>query len=410
MDINKLTRETTDRLLSYVSVGTASDEGTGTHPSTRKQFDLAYKLVDELEGLGVNKVFLDEEHCYVYATIKGEEDLPKIGFISHMDTSPESCGDNIRPQIIKDYDGGDIALGDSGKVLSPVNFPELKKYRGQTLITTDGSTLLGADDKAGIAEIMTMAAYLLSHKDIKHGDIKICFTPDEEIGEGTEFFDIERFGADYAYTVDGGRIGEISYENFNAASCKISIQGANIHPGEAYGKMINSQRVALFIDSNIPDSERPETTKDREGFFHLISINGTVDKTNMSYIIRDHDKKLFEQKKEFIKDVCRKAQEKFPGAAVEADIKDSYYNMRDVIVPDHMGTVNRAIAAMEISGINPIIEPIRGGTDGAMLSFKGLPCPNLCAGGHNFHGVYEYVPAESMGRIAALLINIAALS
>lgn len=408
--IEELMHGAAERFLSYISIGTASCEDTGMHPSTTKQFDLARKLLSELELIGIprEKLFFDEEHCYVYASIDGDPALPKIGFISHMDTSPESSGDNIRPQIIKDYDGKDIVLGTSGKTLSPSSFPELKDYIGQTIITTDGTTLLGADDKAGIAEIMTMASYLLSHPEIRHGDIRIAFTPDEEIGEGTKFFDIERFGADFAYTVDGGRIGEISYENFNAASCRIKVQGINIHPGEAFGKMINSQRAALSIDAGIPGTQRPETTKDREGFFHLISIEGSVNETVMNYIIRDHDKKLFEQKKEFINELCAKAEAQYPGLITEVTIRDTYYNMRDVIVPDHMHIVNAAIAAMEKSGINPVIEPVRGGTDGAMLSYKGLPCPNLCAGGHNFHGVYEYIPAESMGKISYLLINIAA--
>lgn len=409
MDITEqLTQEASGRFLRYISIPTSSDEDTGTSPSTPSQFRLASVLKDELIAIGIPEedIFYDEKHCYVYASLKGDPALPKVGFIAHMDTSPESSGDNIKPQIIRDYDGEDIVLGNSGKVLSPSNFPELKDYKGQTVITTDGTTLLGADDKAGIAEIMTMASYIISHPEIRHGDIKICFTPDEEIGEGTAYFDIERFGADYAYTVDGGKIGELSYENFNAASCKITVLGANIHPGEAYKKMINSQRLALEIDSKIPDSQRPETTKDHEGFFHLLSLEGSVDKTVMRYIIRDHDKELFEQKKQYIKDVCGQIVKENPGASVDAEINDTYYNMKDIIVNGHMHIVNDAAAAMEMSGINPVIEPIRGGTDGAMLSYKGLPCPNLCAGGHNFHGVYEYIPEESMGRISYLLINI----
>ena len=407
--IKALTKEASERFLKYVSIPTASDENSGTSPSTGAQYDLAEVLSEELKNIGIPEedVYYDDQLCYVYATVKGDPDLPKIGFISHMDTSPECSGENIKPQIIRNYDGSDIALGSSGKVLSTSSFPELKEYIGQTIITTDGTTLLGADDKAGIAEIMTMASYLISHPEIRHGDIKICFTPDEEIGQGTSFFSIQRFGADYAYTVDGGKLGEISYENFNAASCRIKIHGANIHPGEAYGKMINSQRIAMKIDAAIPDSQRPETTRDHEGFFHLMSIEGSVDLTEMRYIIRDHDRELYEQKKEFIKNLCAGIEKEHPGAVIEVSISDTYYNMRDVIVPDHMHIVNDAIAAMEISGINPVIEPIRGGTDGAMLSYKGLPCPNLCAGGHNFHGVYEYIPEESLGRIAYLLINIA---
>lgn len=409
MDVTDLTNQAADRFLRYIRIGTSSDEDSGTTPSTITQFDLAKVLVKELRDIGIpdEDVYFDDVHCYVYASIKGDSSLPKIGFISHMDTSPESPGDNIAAQIIKDYDGGDIVLGNSGKVLSPSSFPELRDYIGQTIITTDGTTLLGADDKAGIAEIMTMASYLAAHPEIRHGDIKICFTPDEEIGQGTEYFSIDRFGADYAYTVDGGKIGEISYENFNAASCKITVHGANIHPGEAYKKMINSQRIALEIDAGIPDEQRPETTRNYEGFFHLLSMEGSVYVTQLHYIIRDHDKKLFEQKKEFIKDLCTQAGQKHPGACIEVKIDDTYYNMKDIIVPDHMHIINDAVAAMEVSGINPVIEPIRGGTDGAMLSYKGLPCPNLCAGGHNFHGVYEYIPAESIGKISNLLINIA---
>ena len=407
--IGTLTSESTERFLKYISIGTASSEQTGTHPSTVKQFDLARALVNELKDTGIPQedIIFDQEHCYVYATVRGDKDLPKIGFISHMDTSPEASGDNIKPQIIKDYDGGAIILGTSGKVLSPEDFPELTEYKGQTIITTDGTTLLGADDKAGIAEIMTMASYLVNHPEVRHGDIKIAFTPDEEIGEGTEFFDTKAFGADYAYTVDGGRIGEISYENFNAASCKITVSGRNIHPGDAYAKMINSQRIAFCIDKRIPDTQRPETTRDREGFFHLTSMEGSVESTTLNYIIRDHDRELFEQKKSFMENVCEEVSRMYPGAKIDCKITDSYYNMRDVIVPNNMYIVNNAIAAMEVSGINPIIEPIRGGTDGAMLSFKGLPCPNLCAGGHNFHGVLEFIPAQSLGRISYLLINIA---
>ena len=410
MDIQELTTESVKRFLKYIKVDTASSEDSDTTPSTNKQFDLARLLRDELILIGIpeSDVFLDEEHCYVYASVKGDPSLPSIGFISHMDTSPEASGRSVCPQIIEDYDGKDITLGSSGKVLSPSDFPEMLQYKGQTLITTDGTTLLGADDKAGIAEIMTMASYLISHKDIVHGDIKIAFTPDEEIGKGTEFFDIERFGADFAYTVDGGVIGEISYENFNAASCKITITGRNIHPGEAYGKMVNSLRIAETIDAALPDNMRPETTKERQGFFHLMSLKGSVEKTVMDYLIRDHDKALYEQKKELIRKVCADVEAHNPGASIDVSITDSYCNMRQIIVPDHMEIVNRAIAAMEVSGMNPVITPIRGGTDGAMLSYKGLPCPNLCAGGHNFHGIYEYIPAESIGRITALLINIAA--
>ena len=396
--------ETVSRFLRYIAVDTQSSETTGTHPSTARQFDLAHILADELKEMGL-PVFFDEEHCYVYCVIMGDPDLPRIGFISHMDTSPEASGRDVKPNIVRDYDGSDIALG-GGKVLSPSDFPELNMYKGQTLITSSGDTLLGADDKAGIAEIMTMASYYVSHPEIKRGDICIAFTPDEEIGEGTEFFDIDKFGADFAYTVDGGVLGELSYENFNAATASITVYGRTVHPGEAYGKMINSQRLALKIDSMIPDEERPETTRDREGFFYLVAMTGDCDKTAMKYLIRDHSKDLFAEKKARLTDICRKVESDNPGCSVEIDIKDSYYNMRDIIVPDNMHIVNRAVAAMERAMINPLILPVRGGTDGAMLSYKGLPCPNICAGGHNFHGIYEFVPCESMAKITSLLIEI----
>ena len=402
-----LSAEVLERFLRYIAVDTASSEVSGTHPSTPSQFDLARILYDELEGMGIpsEDLYLDVEHCYIYCKIRGSKDLPKIGFIAHMDTSPEASGANIRPQIHKDYDGGDVVLG-HGRTLSPDDFPELKMYKGQTLITASGDTLLGSDDKSGIAEIMTMASYIIAHPESIHGDICIAFTPDEEIGEGAEFFDIEKFGADYAYTVDGGVIGEISYENFNAASAAITIEGRSVHPGEACGKMINSQRLAVEIDSLIPSDERPETTKDREGFYHLIDMSGTCEKTVMKYLIRDHSRESFDSRKAFISDVCRRVEGSHPGSSVKAEIRDSYYNMRDIIVPDNMYIVNNCIAAMERAGINPLILPIRGGTDGAMLSYKGLPCPNICAGGHNFHGIYEYVTVESMSRIASLLIEI----
>ena len=399
--------ETCSRFLRYIAVDTQSSETSGAHPSTAEQFDLAHILADELKDMGIpsSDVYVDEDHCYVYSVIKGDPDLPKIGFISHMDTSPEASGRDVKPNIVKDYDGGDIALG-NGKVLSPSDFPELLMYKGQTLITSSGDTLLGSDDKSGIAEIMTMASYYVSHPEIKRGDICIAFTPDEEIGEGTEFFDIDRFGADFAYTVDGGVVGELSYENFNAATASITVNGRTVHPGEAYGKMINSQRLALQIDSMIPDDERPETTRDREGFFYLISMTGDCDQTKMKYLIRDHSRELFAEKKERLTGICKKVEEDHPGSSVDIEIKDSYYNMRDIIVPDNMFIVNRVAAAMERAMINPLILPVRGGTDGAMLSYKGLPCPNICAGGHNFHGIYEFVPCESMARITSLLIEI----
>jgi len=399
--------ESVERFLRYVTVDTSSSEETGTHPSTDKQRDLALMLVDELKEIGIpdEDVFYDVEHCYIYSKIRGLEDLPKIGFISHMDTSPETSGAGVAPQIFADYNGSDIILG-HGKVLSPSDFPELLRYKGQTIITASGDTLLGADDKAGIAEIMTMASYILKHPEIIHGDICIAFTPDEEIGEGTAYFDISRFGADYAYTVDGGVIGEISYENFNAASAVITVTGRNVHPGEAYGKMINSQRIAMEIDRSLPDDQRPETTRDHEGFYHLIDMTGNCDTTVMKYLIRDHSRELFEAKKEQLREICGRVEADHPGSQVTVDISDTYYNMREIIVPSNMHIINRCAAAMERAMIDPLILPVRGGTDGAMLSFKGLPCPNICAGGHNFHGVYEFIPAESITRITSLLIEI----
>ncbi len=398
-----------ERFLHYITVDTASSEESGKHPSTSGQFDLARVLVMDLLRMGISAgdITYDEEHCYVYARLKGnsERDIPAVGFISHLDTSPEASGKNVRTQFVYDYDGGEIELG-NGKMLSPSVFPELLLYKGQTLITTDGQTLLGADDKAGIAEIMSMLEYFIENPDIEHGDICVAFTPDEEIGEGTEFFDLKAFGADVAYTVDGGILGEISYENFNAASAKITIKGCNVHPGEAKDKMINSQRIAFEIDGAIPAAERPETTCDREGFFHLCSISGDVSQTTMKYIIRDHDKNLFEEKKERIRKICEKTMAAHPGCGITADISDTYYNMIEKIIPDNKHIVDICKRAMKKDGIEPLDVPVRGGTDGAMLSFKGLPCPNICAGGHNFHGVYEYISVESIEKITKLLSGI----
>ena len=400
---------TTEKFLRYISTETTSSEESGEHPSTKGQFDLAKILVMELLKMGIPRddLYFDEDHCYIYAKIRSNTPaaLPAIGFIAHMDTSLEASGKDVRAQFVFDYDGDDIELR-TGNVLSPEVFPELLLYKGKTLITSDGTTLLGADDKAGIAEIMAMADYFLENPDIEHGDICIAFTPDEEIGEGTEFFDIERFGADFAYTVDGGALGEISYENFNAASASITVKGCNVHPGEAKDKMVNAMRLAMKIDGNIPDNERPETTSDREGFFHLCSMEGDVSETSMKYIIRDHDKAKFEEKKARIKDICDKVASEYPAAQIECEVKDSYYNMYEKMYPDNMHIVKRATDAMERLGIKPDISPVRGGTDGAMLSFKGLPCPNICAGGHNFHGVYEFICVESMDAIADLLVEI----
>ena len=400
-----LQEKVTERFLRYIAVNTRSDETTGTHPSTLCQFDLARLLVRELQEMGVKDICFDEEHCYIYSKIKASgESMPRIGFIAHMDTSPEASGENVRPKIWQKYPGGEICLS-GDRVLRPEEFPELHRYIGQTLITTDGTTLLGADDKSGIAEIMTMVEYYLSHPEEEHGEICIAFTPDEEIGEGTEHFDIERFNADFAYTVDGGVLGELSYENFNAASANIRVIGRNVHPGEAFGKMINASRLAFEIDRLLPQDERPEKTRDRQGFYHLTDMQGDCNEASLKYILRDHDQELFERKKKTVEQVCRTVEQKYPGARVEVQITDSYYNMLEKIKP-HFEIVERAASAMRRCGVEPVIEPIRGGTDGAMLSYKGLVCPNLCAGGHNFHGVYEYVSCESMGKIVEILIEI----
>ena len=436
--LSEIQKEVVERFLRYVRIDTQSDEESGLHPSTSKQFDLARVLVSELEELGVD-YFFDEEKCYLYAwrapsdslTIRSSDpaaspssdsspkalagaasSIPAIGFIAHMDTSPEASGANVDPKIVENYDGGDILLGGakasdaSARILSPKDFPELLKYKGQTLITSDGSTLLGADDKAGVAEIMTMLNYLIQHPQIPHGKICVAFTPDEEIGEGTLGFDIGRFGAEYAYTVDGGELGELSYENFNAASATIKITGRNVHPGEAFGKMIHAARLAMEIEAQLPPEERPEKTKDHQGFYHLTDISGDASEATMKYILRDHDQVLFEKKKEMVREVCAKVEATHPGAKIEVEIKDSYFNMLEKIKP-HFYVVERCREAMLRCGIEPRIEPIRGGTDGATLSFKGLPCPNICAGGHNFHGVYEYISCEAMAKITGLLVELA---
>ncbi|MCR4556388.1 MAG: peptidase T [Saccharofermentans sp.] len=404
--------DVTDRFLRYIAVDTASDETTGTSPSTVKQFELARMLIDELKETGIPEedIIFDREHCYIYCRLRAsdgvDENTPKVGFIAHMDTSPEAPGKCVSPHIIEDYNGTDIELG-NGKILSPECFPDINLYKGQTLITTDGTTLLGADDKAGVAEIMSMAAYFMLHPEERHGEICIAFTPDEEIGEGTRHFDLSAFGADFAYTVDGGRIGEISYENFNAASAVITVTGRTVHPGDAYGKMINSLRISMSIDSQIPDNERPDTTRDHEGFFHLFESSGTCENTVMRYLIRDHDMELFEEKKRRLKDICMNVETDNPGVKIDVVITDTYFNMLSKIIPDNTYIIDRCTDAMKRVGIEPFTEPIRGGTDGATLSFMGLPCPNICSGGHNYHGVYEFVCKESMEKITELLIEIA---
>lgn len=408
-----------EKFLRYIAVDTTSSETSGQSPSTQKQKVLGRMLKEELSELGAEGIFYDEVYNYLYAFIPsndGGENKKTLGFISHMDTSPEASGENIRPQFVYDYDGGDISLGE-GLVLSPERFPELLKYKGKTLITTDGTTLLGADDKAGIAEIMTMAEILLTdirsgENKYRHGRIAIAFTPDEEIDEGTKHFDVKQFGADYAYTVDGGELGELEYENFNAAAAVIKVHGLNVHPGEAKNKMLNAIRVAAEFDSLLPERERPEYTEGYEGFCHLMKIGGNVEEAVLEYIIRDHDREKFEAKKENMKRIAALLNEKykpFLDEAVSLSIRDQYFNMREKIEPDNLFLIENARKAMTELDITPKISPIRGGTDGANLSFTGVPCPNLCAGGHNFHGKYEYVCVESMIKIYELLLKLSCL-
>ena len=400
----------TERFLRYVSIDTQSSEESATSPSTQKQHDLARLLYEELLQLGAADVVYDREHCYIYAKIPAtcQTDGNKtIGFISHMDTSPETSGQGVKARIVENYDGGDIALNDAlGIVLKADTYPEIKKYTGQSLIVTDGTTLLGADDKAGVAEIMTMAEYLLSHPDIAHGPIAISFTPDEEIGKGTSFFDIDQFGADYAYTVDGGGLGELEYETFNAASAQVTIRGVNVHTGSAKGVMINAASIGARFDQLLPADERPEFTEGREGFFHLSSIEGGVEKAVLSYLIRDHDRALFEKRKETMYETAAKLNDRYGEGVVSVFVEDSYYNMREKIEPDYLFLVEKAGAAMKQLGIEPFVQPVRGGTDGARLSFMGIPCPNLFTGGHNFHGRYEYCCIESMEKAVRVLIGI----
>ncbi len=397
-----------DKFLRYVSVDTMSNPESETQPSSEKQFNLLRMLRDELETMGI-KAELDE-FGYVMATIPSniENDVPAIGFIAHVDTSPDASGKDIKPQIIENYQGGDIMLNaEKDIVLRVSDFPEMQNYLGKTIITTDGTTLLGADDKGGVAAIMYVAQYLMEHPEVKHGDIKIGFTPDEEIGRGVAKFDVKKFGAKYAYTIDGGEVGELEYENFNASGAKIHIQGANIHPGYAKDKMINSMQIAMELNAMLPVNQRPEFTCGYEGFYLLTEIKGTVEETSMQYIIRDHDRAKFEEKKELLKSVVEYLNKKYSGA-VTLDMKDQYYNMRQEVEP-HYFIVEKAIKAIEMAGIKPKVQPIRGGTDGANLSFMGLPCPNIFAGGHNFHGKYEYVPLESMEKASEVILNIIGL-
>lgn len=394
-----------DKFLRYVAVETTSDENSDTQPSSMKEFDLLRMLQKELQDMGI-KADLDE-YGYVMATIPAntDKDIPAIGFIAHVDTSPDASGKDIKPQIIENYGGGDILLNaEKDLYLKVSEFPEMQQYVGKTLITTDGTTLLGADDKGGVAAIMYAAQYLIEHPDVKHGEIKIGFTPDEEIGRGVAKFDVKKFGAKYAYTIDGGEIGELEYENFNAAGAKIRIQGSNIHPGYAKDKMVNSMLIAMELNAMLPVEQRPAYTQGYEGFFHLTDITGTVEETTMGYIIRDHDRAKFEAKKELITEVVAFLNKKY-GNVVTLELKHQYYNMRQEVEP-HYFIVEKAIKAIEMAGVKPKVQPIRGGTDGANLSFMGLPCPNIFAGGHNFHGKWEYVPLESMEKASEVILNI----
>lgn len=398
-----------DRFLRYVSVDTQSCEESETQPSAAKELNLLRMLRDELLAMGVEATL--DEYGYVMATIPANCgcDTPKIGFIAHVDTAPDASGCGVKPQIISDYDGSDIALaGVPGLFLKPSEFPELLLHKGQTLITTDGTTLLGADDKAGVAEIMDTVQYIVEHPEFKHGELKIGFTPDEEIGRGVDKFDVGKFGADYAYTMDGGDEGELEFENFNAASAKIHIQGRNVHPGYAKGKMLNAILIAQELNSLLPVDQRPEFTADYEGFFHIISFKGSVEEADFAYIIRDHDRAKFEQKKVVMQQCVDFINARYGEGVATLVLRDQYYNMREMVEP-HYHVVETAVKAMEMAGVKPRIQPIRGGTDGARLSFMGLPCPNIFAGGLNFHGKMEFLPLENMEKAAAVIRNIITL-
>ena len=398
----------TDRFIKYVTIDTESDPENPAFPSTEKQWDLAKVLVEELKQIGLQDVDLDD-NCYIMATLPSNIDyvVPTIGFVAHIDTSPDFTGKNVNPQIHHNYDGNDIVLNkEKNIVLSSSYFDDLLQYKGQTIITTDGTTLLGADDKAGVTEIVSALEYLINNPDIKHGKIRICFTPDEEVGKGAHLFDVKKFGAEWAYTMDGSQIGELEYENFNAAGAKITITGKIVHPGYAKGKMINSMLIANdFIDA-LPANEVPEKTTDYEGFFHLHDLNGNVEKTVLQYIIRDHDLDLFEKRKSLMQKIASDFNERLQQDLVKVEIKDQYFNMKEKVVPV-MHIVDIAEEVMKDLGITPLIKPIRGGTDGSQLSYKGLPCPNIFAGGHNFHGRFEYVPVESMIRATEGIVGIA---
>ncbi len=400
-------KKITERFFKYIKIDTKSDESRLTCPSTESQMSFAKLMVEELKEIGMEEVSLDE-NGYVTATLPSNmgKEIPVIGFIAHMDTAPSFSGNNIKPRIVENYDGGEIVLNSQEDIImSPFDFPELKNYLGQDIIVTDGTTLLGADDKAGITEIITAMEYLIKNPNIKHGEIKVGFTPDEEIGKGADLFDVKKFGADYAYTIDGGEIGELEYENFNAASARVKIRGRNIHPGASKNKMINSILLGMELNSMLPVSERPEYTENYEGFFLLYDMKGDVEITDMNYIIRDHHMEKFTQKKNLIQNSVDFLNKKYGSGIFELEIKDSYFNMREKVLPV-MEIVDIAKKSMEDIGVNPIVKPTRGGTDGARLSYMGLPCPNIFTGGHNFHGKFEYIPVQSMEKSAELIVRI----
>lgn len=400
-----------DRFISYVIIDSESDPNSETTPSTKKQWDLAHKLVEDLKAIGMSDVSIDE-NAYIMASLPSnvKHKVPTIGFISHFDTSPDFTGANVKPQIVENYDGSDILLNaEQNIVLSPEYFDDLLQYKGQTLITTDGTTLLGADDKAGITEIITAMEHLIKHPEIKHGTIKVGFTPDEEIGRGAHKFDVEKFGADWAYTMDGSQIGELEYENFNAAGAKVKVKGKIVHPGYAKGKMVNSMYYATEFINALPRLETPEHTEGYQGFFHLHAMNGSVDQTILEYIIRDHDKTKFEARKALMEKIVFDLNSKFESEVFEIELTDQYFNMKEKVEPV-MHIVDIAEDAMKAVGVIPIIKAIRGGTDGSQLSYMGLPCPNIFAGGHNFHGRYEYVPVESMQKAVEVICKIAELT
>ena len=408
MSLNKT--EILNRFLSYVAIDTRSDDTSTTFPSTAKQFDMLNLLHDQLKAFGLADVSIDA-NGYVMGTLPSNtsKNVPVIGFVAHVDTSPDMSGADIKPRLVENYDGKDVVLNaETNIILSPSDFPELREYQGQTLIVTDGTTLLGADDKAGVTEIMSAIEYMVNHPEIEHGTIKVGFTPDEEVGRGVDFFDVKKFGADFAYTMDGGGIGELEYENFNAAGAKINIQGRNIHPGYAKNKMKNAILMATEFNALLPVNERPEFTQDYEGFYHLIKMEGSVENAFIQYIIRDHDRPKFEHKKQLFKDCVDFMNKRYGEGSFTLEMKDQYYNMREMVEPVYH-VVATAQQAMEQLGIVPKVVPIRGGTDGARLSYMGLPCPNIFAGGHNFHGKMEYVPLESMVKATEVILKIVEL-